>query len=123
MATEKGKDPVAKDCCAAKEGVVAPGVVVFSSTDTLSVLALATARSGLPSPLRSPMATERGPVPVAKVCWKPKVGVVAPGAVVLSSTDTLLESRLAMTRSGLPSPLRSPMATDTGPDDTASAAT
>ena len=31
-------------------------------------------------------------MPVAKVCWAAKVGVVAPGAVVFSSTDTVLES-------------------------------
>jgi hypothetical protein len=27
---------------------------------------------------------------VAKVCWVAKLGVVAPGAVVLSSTETVL---------------------------------
>ena len=34
------------------------------------------------------MATEAGALPVAKVCCVAKLGVVAPGAVVLSSTDT-----------------------------------
>ncbi|HSD46183.1 MAG TPA: hypothetical protein VLB87_06150 [Pyrinomonadaceae bacterium] len=39
-----------------------------------------------------------------------KLDVTAPGTVVLSSTDTLLELRFATTRSSLPSPLRSPEA-------------
>ena len=47
-------------------------------------------RSGLPSPLMSAAATETGSLPVAKVCWAAKVGVVAPAAVVFSSTDTVL---------------------------------
>ena len=33
---------------------------VFSKTETLPDLSLATARSGLPSPLKSPTATDRG---------------------------------------------------------------
>jgi hypothetical protein len=39
--------------------------------------------------LISAAATEFGLLPVAKVCWAAKLGVVAPGAVVLSSTDTV----------------------------------
>jgi hypothetical protein len=38
----------------------------------LPKLALATARSGRPSPLKSPTATDHGPVPVAKVVWGEK---------------------------------------------------
>ena len=48
-------------------------------------------RSGLPSPFTSAAATETGSAPAAKVCWAAKEGVVAPGAVVFSSTDTVLE--------------------------------
>ena len=72
-------------------------------------------RSGLPSPLTSATATESGSTPVAKVCWAAKEAVVAPGAVVFSSTLTLLLPALATTRSGLPSPLTSATATETGP--------
>ena len=82
---------MAKVCWAAKLAVVAPGAVVFSSTDTVLEPVLATRRSGRPSPFTSAAATERGPLPVAKVCWAAKLGVVAPGAVVFSSTDTVLE--------------------------------
>jgi len=57
----------------AKVGVVAPGVVLFSSTDTLLEFLLATTRSGLPSPLRSATATEKGFVPVAKSLWAASV--------------------------------------------------
>ena len=73
-----GTLPVAKVCWAAKEGVVEPGGVVFSSTDTVLASWLATMRSGLPSPLRSAAATETGALPVAKVCWAAKPGVTSP---------------------------------------------
>ena len=53
---------------------MAPGAVVFSSTDTVSEFELATTRSGLPSPLTSAAATEPGSLPVAKVCWAAKAG-------------------------------------------------
>src|SRR5438105_4381216 len=46
------------------------------------------------------------------------VGVGVGGAHVLSSTDTLLEPLFATTRSGLPSLLKSPTATETGLDPT-----
>src|SRR5262249_21246473 len=95
-------------------GVVAPGAVVFSSTDTVALRLLATRRSGRPSPLTSPTATELGLLPVAKVCWGAKDGVVAPGAVVFSSTDTVALKVLATRRSGRPSPLTSPTATELG---------
>src|SRR5262249_27394780 len=96
-----------------KEAVAEPGVVVLSSTDTPLALVI---RSGLPSPLTSATATntELEAPGVAKSCVGAKVGVVAPGAVVLRNTDTLLEIRLATATSGLPSPLKSPIATDLG---------
>ena len=84
--------PVAKVCWAAKEAVVAPGAVVFSSTDTVFESPFATIRSGLPSPLKSAAVTENGPLPVAKVCWAAKEAVAAPGAVVFSSTDTVFDA-------------------------------
>ena len=105
--TEPGSLPVAKVCWAAKEGVAAPGAVVFSSTDTVLEPRFATIRSGLPSPFKSAAVTDCGLIPVAKVCWAAKEGVVAPGAVVFSSTDTVFEAEFATIRSGLPSPLKS----------------
>ena len=58
--------------------MVAPAAVVFSSTDTVLRPTFATIRSGLPSPLMSATATERGWMPVAKVVWAAKEAVVAP---------------------------------------------
>ena len=72
------------------------------------------ARSGLPSPFMSAITTPVRVVPAANVAWPAYDGVEAPGAVVLKSTLTELESRLAMVRSGLPSPFMSAMATDRG---------
>ncbi len=117
--TESGWLPVAKVCWGAKEGAEAPGAVVFSRTDAVSLPLLAVTRSGKPSPLTSPSATAKGSLPVAKVCWGAKEGVVAPGAVVLSSvvfssTPTFLSEELATRRSGLPSPLTSPNAAEKG---------
>src|SRR5262249_39971273 len=106
-ATAPGRVPVAKAWWGAKDGMVAPAAVVFGSTDTVALPRVATRRSGGPSPLTSPTATEMGPVPVAKVCWGAKDGVVAPAAVVFSSTDTVALPKLATRRSGRPSPLTS----------------
>src|SRR5262249_60314424 len=89
---------VAKLCSAPKEGAVAPGAVVFSSTDAVLEPKLARRRSGRPSPLTSAAATEYGLRPVAKVCWVAKEAAVAPGAVVFSSTDTVVEPRKARGR-------------------------
>src|SRR5207237_3676196 len=73
---------------------------------------LAVITSGLPSPLRSAIATEYGliaSVPRLKVLGAPK-----PPAPFPSSTVTLFEPMLAVTTSGLPSRLISPTAADTG---------
>src|SRR2546426_491253 len=106
--------PVAKSCLAAKLGMAAPAAVVLSSTDTVAELPFATARSSLPSPFRSPTVTDRGKAPVAKSCLAAKLGVAAPGAVVLSSTDTVLAAKFATARSSLPSTFTSPTVTDAG---------
>src|SRR4029079_10231543 len=114
IATERGLSPVTKSCLTAKLEVVAPGVVVLSSTDTVAIK-FATTRSSFPSPLRSPIATDNGLSPVGKSCLLAKLGVAAPGAVVLSSTDTVLELILATAMSSFPSRFRSATVTNTGP--------
>ena len=70
---------------------------------------MATARSGSPSPLKSPTATEVGPLPAAKLraAWK----LPSP---LLKGTETLSEMELVTARSGSPSPLKSPTATEVG---------
>src|SRR5262249_49524616 len=99
--------------------VVAPGVVRFWSTETLLEALFATARSGRPSPLKSPTPTSKGLDAVVKSCLAAKLGMVAPGVVVLRNTERVLEPPLelpfAAARSGKPSPLKSPITTPTGP--------
>jgi len=114
MLTERGAEPVVKSTLVAKVGVVAPVVVVLSRMEALLSPGFATAKSGLPSPLMSPMLTETGAVPVVKSTLGAKVGVVAPVAVVLSRMEAVLSMRFTTAKSGLPSPLKSPMLTDLG---------
>src|SRR5215471_3215997 len=83
--------------------------VLLIKTETLLEPELATARSGLPSPSKSPTATETGPLPAPKSCAAWKLPSPLP-----KSTETLLEPALVTARSGLPSPLKSPTATDRG---------
>ena len=64
MATLRGSEPVVKSTLAAKELVViAPVALVFLNTETTGLLLFATAKSGFPSPSRSPMATSFPGVP------------------------------------------------------------
>ena len=58
--------PVGKSTLVAKVGVVAPVGVVLSRMEAVSLTEFATAKSGFPSPLMSPMLTETGPLPVGK---------------------------------------------------------
>jgi hypothetical protein len=53
----------------ADDTVRLPLVVMFRSTLTELGSWFATARSGVPSPLKSPIATEIGSAPVANVVW------------------------------------------------------
>src|SRR4051812_40841413 len=87
------------------------GGVRFNSTETSPEPALATARSGLASPLRCPIATELELLPVGKLTAAANEPVPVP-----SNTDTSPESEpeLATARSGLASPFRSPPATEAG---------
>ncbi len=114
MLTEKGLPPVVKSTLVAKVGVVAPVGVVLNRMEALVLFLFATAKSGLPSPLKSPMLTEMGRLPVVKSTLVAKVGVVALVAVVLSRMEALLLLRFATAKSGFPSPLKSPMLTEWG---------
>jgi len=97
-----------------KVGVPAPVAVVLSRMEALLLPLFATAKSGLLSPLMSPMLTEMGPAPVVKVTWEEKVGVVAPVAVVLSRMETSLLPRFTTAKSGRSSPLMSSMLMEKG---------
>jgi hypothetical protein len=114
MLTEEGSRPVEKENWGVKLRVLVPVAVVLSRMETLLSPLFATAKSGFPSPLMSPMLTEEGSRPVGKVTWVAKVGVGDPMSVVLSRMETLLSPLFATTKSGFPSPLMSPMLTEVG---------
>ena len=88
------------------------GVLLLSRMLTLLPKLFPVAKSGLPSPLKSPVLTDVGPFPV-KSTMVAKVGVVAPVAVVLSRIEKVRVA-FATAKSGFPSPLKSPLLTDVG---------
>ena len=59
-------------------GVGVDDVQLFSRIETVLLDSFATARSSLASPLRSPIATEYGVVPVPKSVFPPKLPVPVP---------------------------------------------
>jgi len=112
--TDLGLLPVAKVTWVAKVGVAAPAAVVLSRMEAVLLEKFATVKSGFPSPLMSPMLRDMGPLPVGKVTWVAKVGVVAPVAVVLSRMEAVPPVAFATAKSGFPSKLKSPLLTDLG---------
>ena len=88
--------------------------VLLSRMEAVLLLKFATAKSGFPSKLMSPMLTDQGLVPVVKSTLVAKVGVVALVAVVLSRMEAVLLPLFATAKSGFPSPLMSPMLTEMG---------
>src|SRR5439155_8330794 len=82
-----------------------------SSTETSFEVSFATARSGLPSPLRSAATTEDGARPTST--GEPGAAL-KPHAPSPIRTVTSFESWFATARSGLPSPLRSAATTEDG---------
>ena len=89
--------------------------VVLSRMETLLLILFAVAKSGLPSPLKSPLLTERGSLPVRKKTWGAKVGVTAPVGVVLSRIKPFWLNFSVKAKSGRPSPLKSLMLTEVNP--------
>src|SRR4028119_484601 len=111
MLTQKGSVPVFKSTLGAKVGVVDPVGAVLRRMETVLLLGLrfATAKSGFPSPLMSPMLTELGRLPVVKSTLVAKVGVLDPVVVVLRKMEVVSLKMFATAKSGFPSPLMSPM--------------
>ncbi|BAZ33247.1 hypothetical protein NIES4074_57570 [Cylindrospermum sp. NIES-4074] len=84
-----------------------------SSTETVSSPEFATAKSDLPSPLKSPTVTERGKSPTPMlVASKPVLSALR------SSTEMLPLLKFATAKSDLPSPLKSPTVTEKGTSPT-----
>src|SRR5260370_1428511 len=67
----------------------------------------------MPSPLKSPTTTELGDDPTAK--GVPRAAANPPNPFP-TSTVTLLLPQVAVARSGMPSPLKSPTTTESGRD-------
>jgi hypothetical protein len=112
MATPSGADPVAKSTLGAKELVVIePETLVFLKTETVLLISFITTRSGLPSPSKSHIATPSGYEPVVKSTFEAKeLAVMEPETLVFLKTETVLLPVFVTTKSGLPSPSKSPIA-------------
>ena len=83
----------------------------FSRTVTLSDSMLATATSGLPSPLKSPAAMDLGSSPTSNGELAAALNSPLPSP---KKSATLLEVRFATAKSRFPSPLKSATATENG---------
>ncbi len=101
-ATKNGKEPTGIGEPLASVKVPSP---LPSRTLIVLSLALATARSCMPSPLKSPIFTASGKLPT--VIGEPLAGENVPSPWP-SSTITVLSPPLVATRSALPSWLKSP---------------
>ena len=114
MLTDMGKLPVGKVNLGGKSGGGGVGGGGVEQDGGGVARKFATAKSGFPSPLKSPMLTEEGLVPVGKSTLVAKLGVVAPVGVVLSRMEAVSLRKFATAKSGFPSPLMSSMLTERG---------
>lgn len=90
-----------------------PMVDVFRKTKTVFEPALATAISGFPSPFKSPIAIPLGVDPVALSIFVAKEEVdMTPGVDVFRKIEIVALAVFPATRSGFPSPSKSPAAHD-----------
>ena len=107
---------VAKSTFAANEELVMAAILlVLRSTESVEIPAFDTAKSGLPSPSTSPMAIDQEPVPVVKSTFAAKeVLLMEPGTAAFRNTDAVASLKFVTAISALPSPSRSPIASDTG---------
>ena len=97
--------------------VILEVLVVLRKIDIVATPALATAKSGFPSPSISPIATDQAPAPAVKSNFVAKdVFEIVPEVAVFLNTDKLALLKFATTNSAFPSLSKSPIATDIGPD-------
>ena len=96
--------------------VNAPAPFPSSTVTLLLPWVFATARSGLPSPLKSPAVMNTGPNPTKKGLPEAGLNLPVPSP---SNTVTVLPLVFATARSGLPSPLKSRTTNDSGSGPTA----
>ena len=116
IATPCGLEPVVKSTLVAKEPVpIEPAVLVFLNNETVLLVMFVTAKSGLPSPSISPIATFSGPVPVVKSTLAlNEPAVIEPEVLVFLKTETVLLVKFVTAKSGLPSPSMSQKVTPSG---------
>ena len=113
MATRIGYAPVIiRSTFEAKElAVIDPRELVFLKIEIGPLILFATTKSGLPSPSKSAIAAEIGPVPVVKSTLGAKeLVVIEPEELVFLKIETVLLASFVTTKSGLPSPSTSPTA-------------
>ena len=108
METQIGYLPVGNAILGAKE--ILPGVLKFLETVTVFEPKLVAARSGFPSPSRSPIETINGPAIVARSSFEAKE-ILPPVLVFLITDNDWLAPWVMIARSGFPSPSRSLIAT------------
>ena len=121
IATPNGIGPVVRSSFGAKElAETEPEMHVFLKMETVLLPGFTTTKSSLPSPSRSAIATPDGCVPVVKSTFDAKeLVVIEPEVLVFLKTETVVPlppTASVTTRSGLPSPSRSPMAIPLGFD-------
>ncbi len=116
ITTLYGFTPVAKSTFVANELMPRdPDELVFRSTEMLLLLVFVTTISGFPSPSMSPIAMPSGLVPVVKSIFvENELVVMEPVELVFLNTEMVLPRLFVTTRSGFPSPSRSPIATPNG---------
>ena len=95
---------------------ILPLIAALWITETVDELLFATAKSGLPSPSKSPIDIDLGPIPVAKSTLGAKLSVlILPLIEVFRNIETVAELELVTAKSSLPSPSKSLMDNEVGP--------
>jgi len=106
MATFRGPVPVVRSVFGAK--LIVPDVLVFLKIETELLVIFVTARSGLPSASRSPMAQKLGSVPVGKsTLVANELAIMVPAILTFLNADIVLLTLFTVTTSNFPSPSRS----------------
>ena len=125
MANPSTLAPAVKSTFAEKEEeLIAPEVLVFRYTETAAEPNIVTARSGFPSPSKSPMPTIAGDVSVGKsTLVSNEPALITPDVLVFRNTEIVVVLKFVATTSGFPSPSRSPIEIPKGPVSRAEAKT
>jgi hypothetical protein len=84
--------------------------IAFRNTETVLSMLFVIARSGLPSQSKSPIAAKLGePLVIKSTLASNELVVILPLVLVFRNNEMLLLPQLAVAKSGLPSPSKSPI--------------